>query len=119
MKSSVKLSLILPMCLFGVTDFELINYNDKSVTGNGVFVGVIDSEINKDHPSLSGQIQDQIYIDDRDFIDTHGSHVAGIILAKPSDGVRGVAIDAKAYGVRIFGHDEHGLSIFVYSIWEL
>ena len=58
---SIKLSLILPIYLFGLTDFELINYNDKSVTGSGVFVGVIDGAINKDHPNLSGQIVDHIY----------------------------------------------------------
>ncbi|MEE3704651.1 S8 family serine peptidase [Campylobacter sp. CX2-8023-23] len=120
MKSSIKLSLILPIYLFGVTDFELINYNDKSVTGDGVFVGVIDSAINKDHPSLSGQIQDQIYSEYRgssytpDFsVDTHGSHVAGIILAKPSDGVSGVATDAKAYGVQITGHNTYGSASFI------
>ena len=116
---SIKLSLILPIYLFGVTDFELINYNDKSVSGDGVFVGVIDSAINKDHPSLSGQIQDQIYSGYKggdytpDFsVDTHGSHVAGIILAKPSDGVSGVATDAKAYGVQITGHNTDGSSSF-------
>ncbi|WP_086280855.1 S8 family serine peptidase [Campylobacter devanensis] len=114
---SIKLSLILPIYLFGVTDFELINYNDNSVSGDGVFVGVIDSAINKDHPSLSGQIQDQIYSGYKggdytpDFsVDTHGSHVAGIILAKPSDGVSGVATDAKAYGVQITGHNTDGSS---------
>ncbi|ARQ98544.1 Putative secreted serine protease, subtilisin MEROPS family S8A [Campylobacter devanensis] len=116
---SIKLSLILPIYLFGVTDFELINYNDNSVSGDGVFVGVIDSAINKDHPSLSGQIQDQIYSGYKggdytpDFsVDTHGSHVAGIILAKPSDGVSGVATDAKAYGVQITGHNTDGSSKF-------
>lgn len=114
---SIKLSFILPIYLFGVTDFELINYNDNSVSGDGVFVGVIDSAINKDHPSLSGQIQDQIYSGYKggdytpDFsVDTHGSHVAGIILAKPSDGVSGVATDAKAYGVQITGHNTDGSS---------
>ncbi|WP_086290674.1 S8 family serine peptidase [Campylobacter devanensis] len=116
---SIKLSFILPIYLFGVTDFELINYNDKSVSGDGVFVGVIDSAINKNHPSLSGQIQDQIYSGYKggdytpDFsVDTHGSHVAGIILAKPSDGVSGVATDAKAYGVQITGHNTDGSSKF-------
>ncbi|WP_096021016.1 S8 family serine peptidase [Campylobacter lanienae] len=116
---SIKLSLILPIYLFGVTDFELINYNDKSVTGDGVFVGVIDSAINKDHPNLSGQIVDQIYSEYRgstytpDFsVDTHGSHVAGIILAKPDDQIGGIATDAKAYGVQITGHNTSGSASF-------
>ncbi|WP_096018607.1 S8 family serine peptidase [Campylobacter lanienae] len=116
---SIKLSLILPIYLFGLTDFELINYNDKSVTGDGVFVGVIDSAINKDHPNLSGQIVDQIYSEYRgstytpDFsVDTHGSHVAGIILAKPDGKIGGIATDAKAYGVQITGHNTDGSSSF-------
>ncbi|WP_096020464.1 S8 family serine peptidase [Campylobacter lanienae] len=117
---SIKLSLILPIYLFGLTDFELINYNDKSVTGDGVFVGVIDSAINKDHPNLSGQIVDQIYSEYRgstytpDFsVDTHGSHVAGIILAKPDGQIGGIATDAKAYGVQITGHNTYGSASFI------
>ncbi|TWO28895.1 S8 family serine peptidase [Campylobacter lanienae] len=116
---SIKLSLILPMYLFGLTDFELINYNDKSVTGDGVFVGVIDSAINKDHPNLSGQIVDQIYSNYGNsvytpnfLVDTHGSHVAGIILAKPDGQIGGIATDAKAYGVQITGHNTDGSSSF-------
>ena len=116
---SIKLSLILPIYLFGLTDFELINYNDKSVTGSGVFVGVIDGAINKDHPNLSGQIVDHIYsnygnsVYTPDFsVDTHGSHVAGIILAKPDDQIGGVATDAKAYGVQITGHNITGSARF-------
>ncbi|WP_086232265.1 S8 family serine peptidase [Campylobacter devanensis] len=116
---SIKLSFILPIYLFGVTDFELINYNDKSVSGDGVFVGVIDSAINKDHPSLSGQIQEQIYSNYGNsvytpnfLVDTHGSHVAGIILAKPDGKIGGIATDAKAYGVQITGHNTDGSSSF-------
>ncbi|RAZ51017.1 S8 family serine peptidase, partial [Campylobacter hyointestinalis] len=116
---SIKLLLIIPIYLFGVTDFELINYNDKSVTGDGVFVGVIDSAINKDHPNLSGQIQEQIYSNYGNsvytpnfLVDTHGSHVAGIILAKPDGKIGGIATDAKAYGVQITGHNTYGSAKF-------
>lgn len=117
MRSSIALSFILPVYLFGVSDFELINHVDKSITGDGVYVGVIDSAINKDHPSLQGQIQEQIYSEYRgsqytpDFsVDTHGSHIAGIILAKSSDGISGIATNAKAYGVQITGHNTYGES---------
>lgn len=117
---SIKLSLILPIYLFGLTDFELINYNDKSVTGSGVFVGVIDGAINRDHPNLSGRIVDHIYsnygnkIYTPNFsVDTHGSHVAGIILAKPDGQIGGIATDAKAYGVQITGHNTTGSASFV------
>ena len=117
MRSSVALSFILPIYLFGVSDFELINHVDKDVTGDGVYVGVIDSAINKDHPSLQGQVQEQIYSEYKgsqytpDFsVDTHGSHIAGIILAKSSDGISGIATNAKAYGVQITGHNTYGES---------
>lgn len=121
MRSSVALSFILPIYLFGVSDFELINHVDKDVTGDGVYVGVIDSAINKDHPSLQGQVQEQIYSEYRgsqytpDFsVDTHGSHVVGIILAKSNDGISGIATNAKAYGVQITGHNTASGSEFKY-----
>ncbi|RAZ23565.1 S8 family serine peptidase [Campylobacter hyointestinalis] len=122
---SIKLLLILPIYLFCVTDFELINYNDKSVTGDGVFVGVIDSAINKDHPNLSGRIVDQIYSEYRgsDYepnfsVDTHGSHVAGIILAKPDGKIGGIATDAKAYGVQITGHNTGSSKFTAPNVYE-
>lgn len=121
MRSSIALSFILPIYLFGVSDFELINHVDKDVTGDGVYVGVIDSAINKDHPSLQGQVQEQIYSEYKgsqytpDFsVDTHGSHVVGIILAKSNDGISGIATNAKAYGVQITGHNTASGSEFKY-----
>lgn len=121
MRSSVALSFILPIYLFGVSDFELINHVDKSITGDGVYVGVIDSAINKDHPSLQGQVQEQIYSEYKgsqytpDFsVDTHGSHVVGIMLAKSNDGISGIATNAKAYGVQITGHNTASGSEFKY-----
>lgn len=126
-RAPILLSLVLPVYLFGVnwdlTDFDVINHKDKSITGNGTYVGVIDSAINLHHPSLEGQIQDQIYSEYRsseskpyeqyqpDFsVDTHGSHVAGIIAAKSRGGVEGVATETKIYGVQITGHNTHGES---------
>lgn len=124
MRSSVALSFILPIYLFGVSDFELINHVDKDVTGDGVYVGVIDSAINKDHPSLQGQVQEQIYSGYKSpqakpsdpyspytpnfSVDTHGSHVTGIIAAKSRGGVEGVATGAKIYGVQITGYNTQG-----------
>ena len=121
MRSSVALSFILPIYLFGVSDFELINHVDKDVTGDGVYVGVIDSAINKDHPSLQGQVQEQIYSEYKgsqytpDFsVDTHGSHVAGIIVATKDDQIEGIAPNSKIYGVQITGHNIASGSEFKY-----
>lgn len=121
MRSSIALSFILPIYLFGVSDFELINHVDKSITGDGVYVGVIDSAINDKYPSLRGQVQEQIYstyggkIYTPDFsVDTHGSHVAGIIVATKDDQIEGIAPNSKIYGVQITGHNTAGGSEFKY-----
>lgn len=119
----ILLSLVLPVYLFGVTDFELINHNSKEVSGNGVYVGVIDSAINNQHPNLAGKIEDQIYSTyggktyTPDFsVDTHGSHVAGIIVATKdeSEKVECVVTGAKIYGVQITGYNTTGAGTFIY-----
>lgn len=127
-RAPILLSLVLPVYLFGVTDFELINHNSKEVSGNGVYVGVIDSAINNQHPNLAGKIEDQIYSTyggktyTPDFsVDTHGSHVAGIIVATKdeSEKVEGVATGAKIYGVQITGYNTTGAGTFIYpDIYE-
>lgn len=129
MRSSIALSLILPIYLFGVSDFELINHADKSITGDGVYVGVIDSAINDKHPSLAGKILGQEYSEYQSqttskrqiytpefSVDTHGSHVAGIIVAAPDsdEKVEGVATGAKIYGVQITGYNTTGVGTFIY-----
>ena len=58
-RAPILLSLVLPVYLFGVSDFELINHNSKEMTGDGVYVGVIDSAINDQHPNLAGKILGQ------------------------------------------------------------
>lgn len=123
MRPSIALSFILPIYLFGVSDFELINHVDKDVTGDGVYVGVIDSAINDKHPSLQDKILEQKYstYNGKEYepnfsVDTHGSHVAGIIVAAKdeSEKVEGVATGAKIYGVQITGHNTTGGSEFKY-----
>lgn len=123
MRPSIALSFILPIYLFGVSDFELINHVDKSITGDGVYVGVIDSAINDKHPSLQDKILEQKYstYNGKEYepnfsVDTHGSHVAGIIVAAKdeSEKVEGVATGAKIYGVQITGHNTTGGYEFKY-----
>lgn len=133
-RAPILLSLVLPVYLFGVSDFELINHNSKEMTGDGVYVGVIDSAINDKHPNLAGKILGQEYSEYQSqttgkrqiytpefSVDTHGSHVAGIIVATPDpdEKVEGVAIGAKIYGVQITGHNTTGTGTFVYpNIYE-
>lgn len=94
----------------------------QNITGSGIRVGVVDGAPNANHPSLNGQIADQIYSTYNyktytpDFLaDTHGSHVTSIILGKNlgSNNPRGVAYDAKSYNVQITGYNVTGKSSFI------
>jgi subtilisin family serine protease len=95
---------------------------EQNVKGSGVLVGVVDAWIDRSHPQLKtrlhindGEIANNGidddgngYIDDYDGYDfspdrektdrtaVHGSHVAGIVLADPNEGLaQGVAPEAK------------------------
>lgn len=94
----------------------------QNITGSGIRVGVVDGAPNANHPSLNGQIADQIYSTYNyktytpDFLaDTHGSHVTSIILGKNlgSNNPRGVAYDAKSYNVQITGYNVTGNGSFI------
>jgi len=76
----------------------------RLTTGKGVTIAIIDSRIDTNHPDLSGQIAAS-----RDFIapghpaaERHGTGVAGIIGARPGNGmgIAGVAPGARILGLR-------------------
>jgi len=82
----------------------------KIATGKGVTVAIIDSKIEVGHPDLSGQ-----FIADRDFVtqasrppELHGTAVAGVIGAKPRNGIGivGVAPGAKLLALRACTEDK-------------
>ncbi|MFI6237337.1 type VII secretion-associated serine protease mycosin [Micromonospora sp. NPDC050784] len=76
-------------------------------TGRGVVVAVIDSGVEASHPDLRGQVLagGRSYGtsgDGRSDDDGHGTHMAGIIAAKPSsDGVAGVAPGVKILPIKM------------------
>ncbi|MGC4758858.1 type VII secretion-associated serine protease mycosin [Micromonospora trifolii] len=76
-------------------------------TGRGVVVAVIDSGVEASHPDLRGQVLagGRSYGasgDGRSDDDGHGTHMAGIIAAKPSsDGVVGVAPGVKILPIKM------------------
>ncbi|EPV7516387.1 S8 family serine peptidase [Campylobacter upsaliensis] len=103
---------------YALSDQELIGSKEAyklTITGDGIRVGVIDSAISGEHPSLKDKVLEQTFstVNGKTYtpdysVDTHGSHVAGIIGAKYIDenNPHGVAYDAKLYGVQIFGNNK-------------
>ena len=76
----------------------------RRATGKGVTIAIIDSQIDTSHPDLAGQIAAS-----RDFAapghpaaERHGTGVAGIIGARPGNGmgIAGVAPGARILGLR-------------------
>ncbi|EOB4630161.1 S8 family serine peptidase [Campylobacter upsaliensis] len=118
MKKSIFLSFVTILNLHALSDQELIGLKEAyklTITGNGINVGVIDSAISGEHPSLKDKVLGQTFstINGKAYtpdysVDTHGSHVAGIIGAKYIDenNPHGVAYNAKLYGVQIFGNNK-------------
>ncbi|EIW9953472.1 S8 family serine peptidase [Campylobacter upsaliensis] len=118
MKKSIFLSFIIVFNGYALSDQELIGSKEAyklTITGDGIRVGVIDSAISGEHPSLKDKVLEQTFstVNGKTYtpdysVDTHGSHVAGIIGAKYIDenNPHGVAYDAKLYGVQIFGNSK-------------
>ena len=73
-------------------------------TGRNVLVAVIDSQIERNHPDLTGQVQvAQSFVPGRVVAgEDHGTGVAGIIAARANNGVgiAGVAPDARLMALR-------------------
>jgi hypothetical protein len=76
----------------------------KVATGKRVRVAIVDTGIEVDHPDLSGQISStQNLVDERkDIAEAHGTAVAGIIAARPDNGigVAGIAPEATFFALR-------------------
>lgn len=89
---------------------------NKSSTGRGVTVAVIDTGVKDNHKDLAGNVLSGI-----DYVDPgtrasdengHGTHVAGIISAVANNkrGIAGLAPKAKILPVRVLGRDGSGSS---------
>ncbi len=76
-----------------------------AINGEGVVIAVIDSGIDATHPDLEGRIIEEHRVDGIGYAVNyeHGTAVAGIICAKPSnkEGVLGVATGAKIISIDI------------------
>lgn len=89
-------------------------WTELSATGVGTRIGIIDTGIDYTHPDLGGGFGPTFKVaggydfvnDDTDPMDDfgHGTHVAGIAAANGT--IKGIAPDAKLYGIKVL--DEYG-----------
>lgn len=88
---------------------------NRGFKGAGVKVGIIDSGIDYNHPDLKDNYKGGYnFIDNNsdpydNELNSHGTHVAGIIAAKDNGtGVVGVAPAASIYAIKVFGANGSG-----------
>ena len=94
-------------------------------TGRGIRIAVIDSGIDRHHPDLAGKIVfaenlAQRAVDERED-DIHGTAVAGILVAKPGNGVGivGVSPGAELLGLRACWPERPGMAEAVCNSFTL
>ncbi len=88
---------------------EAIHWDERDrgsgLSGKGVVIAVIDTAIDATHPDLEGKIQEQYIAGEvsEPMKLEHGTAVAGIIAASPSneDGVLGIAVGAQILSIVI------------------
>ncbi|MGR8931784.1 MAG: S8 family peptidase, partial [Gammaproteobacteria bacterium] len=78
----------------------------KIATGRGIRIALIDSGVDLSHPDLTGQIRYSQNVApeplDHNLADVHGTAVAGILVARPNNGIgiAGIAPDAELMAFR-------------------
>jgi subtilisin family serine protease len=92
----------------GITELHKIS------TGRGVRIALIDSGVDLDHPDLRGQIKYSENLapepPDHNLADMHGTAVAGVLSARPGNGIgiAGIAPDAEIFAFRACWPDQPG-----------
>jgi len=98
--------------LYGLITTRSTDVHAQGVTGTGVKIGIADTGLDYTHPDIEPRYIEGIdTVDDDDdpfwnddIRETHGTHVAGTVLAALNEGgVRGVAYDADLYYARVLG----------------
>jgi len=100
--------------------------HNQGITGTGVKIAILDTGIDYTHGDLNGNYKggydfvfnDEDPMDDStgELINSHGTHVAGIIAAEKNGiGVVGVAPDAELYAVKVLNGGGSGLGSWIIS----
>ena len=90
------------------TAFNVLNIAEwhKKATGQGIRIALIDTGVDLDHPDLKGQINYSENMapvpSDQNLADIHGTAVAGVLSARPNNGIgiAGIAPDAEVLALR-------------------
>ncbi len=103
---------------------EAIHWDEQDrgsgLSGKGVVIAVIDTAIDATHPDLEGKIREEYIAGEvsEPLKLEHGTAVAGIIAASPSneDGVLGIAEDAQILSIVIDEHVDSLIKGIAYAI---
>ncbi len=98
------------------TGFQSLGIRElhKSSTGQGIRIALIDTGVDIEHPDLKGQISQLENLapepSDHNLADIHGTAVAGVLAARPDNGVgiAGIAPDADILALRACWPVTHG-----------
>jgi thermitase len=96
------------------------NYISAPTTTTGVLVAVIDTGVDYNHPDLIGKVtkgKDFVNMDSDPMDDYgHGTHVSGVIAAKPNNayGMVGVSFNAKILAIKALAASGYGNSWDIY-----
>jgi subtilisin family serine protease len=117
--STSQLTPSLDNGLYGLVTTHAVDAHTAGATGAGVKACVADTGLDTTHPdiapnfvaghdSFDGDDNVDVFDDGVADTETHGTHVAGTLLAaNNSVGVLGVAYDADLYHARVLGTHEH------------
>lgn len=98
------------------TGFQSMGIADlhRVTTGRGVRIALIDTGVDTEHPDLKGQIEYSENMapepNDHNLADIHGTAVAGVLSARPDNGIgiAGIAPDANILAFRACWPDKPG-----------
>ena len=101
---------------YNLINLDRVRQNNPGINGNNVNVGIMDTSININHPSLRGKnlgvsgVNFEASWNNSGGKNTHGTHVAGIILGKKINNYEpyGVAHNSNFYNFGIIGERNNG-----------